>query len=49
MCTKFTLPNSSNITKDILIKSVCDVVLDNYGDTTNGMLAEIDDEDELDS
>ena len=48
-CTQLLLPDSSNIVKYSLIKMVCDATLDNYGNTTNGMLSEIDNEDELDS
>jgi len=49
MCTQLTLPDCSSITKDCLIKSVSDVTLGDYGVTTNGMLAQIDNEDELNS
>ena len=49
MCTQLTLPDCSSITKDCLIKSVSDVMLGDYGVTTNGMLAQIDNEDELNS
>ena len=49
MCTQLALPDSSSTTKDSLTESVSDAVLDNYGDATTGTLAEIDNEDELDS
>ena len=49
MCTQLTLSDSSSIKKDSLIKSVSDFILDNYGDTPNWILAEINNKDELDS
>ena len=49
MCTQLTLPDTSDIAKDSMIKSVSDDMLDNCGDTANGMLAGIANEDELNS
>ena len=49
MCTQLILPDCSSTTKDNLIKSVSNVMLGNYGDTTNGIVAEIDNQDELNS
>ena len=49
MCARLTLPDCSSIVKDSLIKSVSDVMLGDYGDTTNKILAQIDNEDELNS